>query len=153
MSPMKFPKPVKKPKIKTRKPKKETVSKAKAKVWKLFSLYIRTRDCLKTTKTKTRGKCVTCRREYVIEELQAGHFVSGRHPSILFDEQNCHAQCVGCNVFKRGNVIPYYQFMEKTYGKKVIARLMKKDLELKKFTVVELQELFNTYTIKLYEFE
>ena len=148
---MMFPKPTKNPKIKTKKPKKVTVRQARKKVETLFSIYIRTRDCLRTTGTKTKGHCVTCKRQYDFKELQAGHFVSGRHPTVIFNEKNCHAQCVGCNVFKRGNIIPYYQFMEKTYGKKVIVSLMKQDSTLKKFTVIELQELFNTFTIKLYE--
>ncbi len=153
----KYPKPVKKAKIKTRKPKKVTVRAARKKVEKLFSIYIRTRDCLKTTGTKTEGKCVTCEKIYPFEALHAGHFVDGRHPSVVFDERNCHAQCFKCNMklpgCKAGNIIKYYPKMLEMYGQKVIYELEKKDLELKKFTVIELQELFNTYTIKLYEFE
>ena len=141
----KFPKPKKK--------KRETVGKAKKKVWALFSIYIRTRDCLSSTGTKEEGKCCTCGKIYNFKELQAGHFIPGRRSSVLFDERNCHAQCLRCNVFLRGNMIHYYQFMNINYGPSIIAELMEKDMTIKKFTVPELQELFNTYTFKLYEFK
>ena len=49
----------------------------KNKAWKVFSIYIRTRDCLATTKTAENGKCVTCNRVFPFEELQAGHAIGG----------------------------------------------------------------------------
>lgn len=142
------------PKIKTR-TKKTEYKKAKEKVNKLFSIYIRTRDCLLTTGHREEGKCVTCRRIFPYKALQAGHFVPGRHSSVLFDERNCHAQCFRCNMKRPGclggNLIKYYPFMLEEYGQAVIDELETADLVVKKFTVVELQELFNTYTKKLYE--
>lgn len=133
------------------KSKKITVSSAKKKTWKVFSLYIRTRDCVATTGHREEGKCVTCKKVFPIKSLQAGHFIPGRHPSVLFDERNCHAQCMQCNVYKRGNMVAYYKVMLERYGQDVIYELEKKDLTLYKFTVDELQEMFNTYTRKVYE--
>ena len=48
------------------------------KAWDAFSLFIRLRDCLKTTGAKEYGVCFTCGRKYAFKALQAGHFVRGR---------------------------------------------------------------------------
>lgn len=138
---MKFPKRV----------KKLTLGKMKAKVWTVFSLYIRRRDCLTTTGTEHEGKCFTCDRIYPYKELQAGHFIPGRHSSLIFDERNCHAQCAGCNVFKSGNLVEYYPRMLDKYGPEVIEELKAKNREIKKFNQGELQSLFNKYTLLIYE--
>jgi DNA repair exonuclease SbcCD ATPase subunit len=50
----------------------------------------------------------------------------------LFDERNCHAQCYGCNVMKKGNMVKYYKFMLKQYGQKVIDELEELDTKLPK---------------------
>ena len=63
------------------KPRKE---KLKGQVWDLFSKYVRLRDCLETTGSIKRGKCFTCSKELPFNELQAGHFISGRHNANLF---------------------------------------------------------------------
>lgn len=101
------------------KPKKLTYYKKRA--WDQFSRYIRLRDS-----QNGYAKCCSC--EFLAEWrlLQAGHFVAGRNNSILFDERNCHAQCVGCNFFGKnsrsyGN---YFQFMKAHYGLQVIDELI-----------------------------
>lgn len=69
----------------------------KDKAWKQFSIYIRTRDCLKTTGTTTRGICYTCGKKFDFKELQAGHCIGGRHNFVLLDEDLVNAQCQICN--------------------------------------------------------
>ena len=117
------------------KKKRPTISKEKKKAWNLFSKYIRLRDCLETTGTPDYGICCTCGIKYHFKELQAGHFIPGRHNSILFDERNVHAQCVGCNRFKQGNTVKYFRFMQNKYGEEVIKELEQKDNELKQFKI------------------
>lgn len=132
-------------------PKKKLLSlkKEKAKAWKTFSLYIRLRDAIRTTGTKEYALCVTCRRRHPIKELQAGHFIPNRHNSILFDERGCHAQCMGCNVWKKGSPIEYWLFMEKEYGREIIDELITKDKQTKQFKVNYLLEIRKTYQEKL----
>jgi len=79
---------------KTKKPLTKKGKKQKA--WNIFSKYIRTRDCLKTSKFPDCGKCITCGKFFPIQELQAGHAISGSNNSILFDEELVNAQCRGC---------------------------------------------------------
>lgn len=103
-----------------------TITSQKYKLWKIFSIYIRMRDCLETTNTITHGKCCTCGRDYPIGKLQAGHFIPGREDSILFDPTCVHAQCYRCNVVRQGEWVKYFQFMEVKYGREYIFELMVK---------------------------
>ena len=80
-------------------------------LWPVFSKYIRTRDCVKTTGSPLHGRCVTCGKLYPISKLQAGHFIPGRYDAILFDEEQVHAQCYRCNMKLQGMWHKYYLFM------------------------------------------
>jgi hypothetical protein len=74
-----------------------TLTQVKKKCWKEFSAYIRLRDCLETTGKTTEGLCYTCGRVYPngkVGGLQAGHFIPGRHNSILFDFDMVKSQCL-----------------------------------------------------------
>ena len=125
--------------------KKPSVAKLKKKLWKLFSEYIRKSNA----NFQEYVTCVTCPITKHWKEMQAGHFIPGRHNSILFDERNVHVQCYGCNVHKQGNTVKYFRFMEKKYGHKVIKELEKLDLENKQFTTNELEKLIEIYKKKL----
>lgn len=106
--------------------KDPTITSLKKKLWKIFSIYTRMRDCIQTTGTTTHGKCCTCGRDYPIGKLQAGHFIPGRADSILFDPACVHAQCYRCNVQRSGEWVKYFRFMEKNYSRDFIFELMKK---------------------------
>ena len=129
--------------------KTKTLSKVKKEAWTVFSLYIRTRDALRTTGTKDEALCITCERRYPIKQLQAGHWLPARHNSVLFNERNCHGQCYGCNVPMKSNPIKYWHFMEKTYGTDVMAILEELDSQTKQFKVFELEALKEEFKQKL----
>jgi len=122
-----------------------TVPRQKKLTWKTFSEYIRKRDA----DWKGDCTCVTCGVVKPIKEMQAGHFIQGRHNSILFDERNVHTQCYSCNVMKYGNSLKYYRFMESKYGEKIILELEEKDTEKKSFTVEELKGLREEFKRKI----
>lgn len=98
--------------------------KAKDAAWRQFSIYIRTRDCLRFSGRPDLGKCVTCKRVYPFKQLQAGHFIQGRTNSVLFDERLVYSQCLGCNgnppMGKGGNYVEYFIFMEEEWGRIMI---------------------------------
>ena len=105
---------------------------AKNRAWNAFSKYIRSRD----------KRCVTCGSA---SYLQAGHFIGGRHLSLLFDERNTHAQCYGCNVGKKGNMVEYYEFMVKKYGIKIIEELKELDRKIVQYKTQDYLELAEYY--------
>ena len=98
-------------------------SKAKKKAWDMFSKYIRLRDALLTTGTDYEAECVTCRRRYPINKMQAGHFIPGRSNAVLFDEYGVHSQCVQCNIFKSGDALTYRQRMVEKYGEEEVKEM------------------------------
>ena len=113
------------PKRKKRKSKNEwTITDWEKWLWPMFSKFIRLRDCLKTTGTIWKCKCVTCGRIYRIEKIQAGHFIPGRTRAILFDPRCVHGQCYRCNHILQGNWPPYYRFMQQEFGQGVIEELV-----------------------------
>lgn len=125
-------------------------TKLKKKAWEWFSKYIRLRDCLKTTGRPDIGACVTCGRTYEFKQLQAGHFIPGRHNSVLFHEKNCHAQCYHCNLGLKGNPIRYWRFMEQAYGDQTIKELEEMDRQITQTKAYELEALAEAYK-DLYE--
>ena len=131
---------------------KSDKQKAKDKAWNAFSIYIRTRDCLRFTGDKDNGMCITCKRSYPFKKLQAGHFIDGRGNAVLFDERQVYSQCYGCNVGRSGAYVEYFVWMEKEWGRDMIDefRAMKSDtVQYKTFHFVELEQEFKEKTRKL----
>lgn len=118
---------------------------AKARAWNAFSIYIRTRDCLITTGNPTKGICFTSDKEYPIEELDAGHFIPGRHNANLFNEKGCHAQSRYENRYLYGSQYRYSQKLIKMYGKGIIKELFDNDKKYLKFTIQDLLEKETEY--------
>jgi hypothetical protein len=124
-----------KPSAKTRKYK--GVSYWKAKCWKLFSEIVRAKGC-----KNGYGNCVTCGVRKHFSELQAGHFIPGRHNSVLFEWDNVHPQCMKCNVFLHGNLLAYRDYMVKMYGEKTIEALREQDQKHVQFKTYQLEALY-----------
>ena len=133
--------------------KKKSMSKVKKRVWDIFSKYIRTRDCLKTTGCASFGLCITCGKRYHFKLLQAGHFVAGRHNANLFNEKGTHAQCYNCNINLRGNTLEYRRQIIKLYGEGADLEIEEEASQIKKFTFEELEQLESDLKEKLKQLE
>lgn len=97
---------------KAKKRKRLTDAKLKKKIWKEFSIHVR------SSAADEQGvvQCVTCPARHVWNsgQIQAGHWI---HNRLDFDERNIHPQCVPCNYHWNTKVsISYSIFMAKTYG-------------------------------------
>jgi hypothetical protein len=133
---------------------KDSVSLWKEKAWKTFSQYIRLRDRVEENGFPTNyAACITCGKVGEWKSLQAGHFIPGRHNSILFDERNCHAQCYRCNMHLGGNTTEYWPVMQERYGDDVIEELRCLDKQSKKYTYEDLKELVERYKEKIEHLE
>lgn len=131
--------------------KKTPLAKAKEKAWNAFSLFIRTRDCIKTCNSLDEGSCVTCNHIYPRIGngcLQAGHFLAGRTNSVLFDERGVHGQCMGCNVHKHGAVHEYWLFMEQAYGRELIDKLIRNKNIIIKYKTYDYEQIAKEYIQK-----
>lgn len=132
--------------------KKTPRQKAKEKAWDAFSLYIRTRDCLRFRNSTTEGMCVTCKRDYPLKSLQAGHFIQGRGNAVLFDERIVYSQCLGCNgnppYGKGGNYVEYFVFMEEEWGREKIEEFRALKHETKIYKIHDFAQIEADYKAK-----
>ena len=138
---------------KARTKKRRSVSSAKAACWKVFSRYIRLRDCLRTTGSLEYGECLTCNETLEFNQLQAGHFIPGRHNANLFSERGVHSQCRACNILRHGEPLEYRRQVIILYGEGADLELEAEAKETKKFTVQELDDLRKHYEEKVVELE
>ena len=139
--------------VKARTKKRRSISSAKAACWKVFSRYIRLRDCLGTTGSPYYGECITCDATLEFDQLQAGHFIPGRHNANLFSPMGVHAQCRRCNILKNGEPLEYRRQVIKLYGAGADEELEVEARETKKFTVQELDDLRQHYLDEIVELE
>lgn len=109
----------------------------KKKLDKVFSDYIRQRD---------KGICFTCGNKKDWQKQQNGHYISRGNYNTRYDEENCHCQCVACNIFKKGNYPAYSEALMNKYGVEIIGKLNKRAREVKQWTAQELKEMIQKYT-------
>lgn len=118
--------------------KKET----KAKLDKIFSLYIRLRDS-----NKGRVKCPLCGKVINWKEAQNMHFIKRSNMKYRYSEENCYAGCVGCNVYLNGNYQQYTLFMIKKFWQKKVEEMIN-DKGINKVKERELEEKIIEYVEK-----
>jgi len=118
---------------------KSTRSKKIAKLDRLFSLFIRKRDCTPI------GRCISCGKIITFETCDCGHYINRKHMSTRFDEMNCNAQCRACNRFDEGAIQGYRKGLIEKYGHHVVEML-----EIKKFNICPMKEADLDILIKYY---
>ena len=114
-----------------------------AKLDKVFSRYIRLRDCM----PNGYFRCISCGQIKPYEQADCGHFHSRRHMATRFDEDNAHAECRACNRFSADHLINYEKNLIAKIGQTRYDKLAWKAGATKKWSDFELQELIKYYTI------
>jgi hypothetical protein len=132
----------------TRKMKKALLDKDPAhwavKAQKQFNKWIRLRD--------KNEPCISCRTHvggmvynYSGSGFQAGHYrPAGNHSALRFNELNCHAQCVRCNMHKSANLTMYRIHLIEKIGLDKVEWLDNHN-ESKRWTAEELKEIYHDY--------
>lgn len=128
------------PRSKHAKTAQESVSQLKKRLDAIFSRFIRVRDG---------GRCFTCGVVKSIGNMQAGHYISRSHNATRFDERNVNCQCVGCNIFKRGNTDEYAIRLIDKCGPDILHELNALKKQIRQFTREELASLILFYQSKL----
>lgn len=95
------------------------------------------------------GICITCGKTYEYTKLQAGHFLPGRSASILFDEDQVHAQCMQCNVWDHGKPFVYLQKMREMFGFDAVEKMIAQKHEVSKWDRGVLEALKTKYKQKV----
>lgn len=88
--------------------------------------------------------CISCGN--MTAKRDAGHFFSvGNYPSVRFDEDNVHSQCVHCNQFRGGNIHEYKRWLTLLIGQERINALEKRAHENRKYSIPEIKEMIEKY--------
>ena len=124
------------------KKKKLTRSQLVRSLDKVFSIYIRQRD---------KGVCFTCGKRDEWKFMQNGHFISRGKFATRWDEDNCHCQCIACNIFKNGNYTIYAERLIDVYGEGIIHQLNRRGQSIQRWGSHELQERIEYYKQKIKE--
>lgn len=121
------------------------MTKEKKKAQLEFSKYIRLRDCMSSTGSIYHGKCFTCGELFPYNQLQCGHYVSGRNNAVFFEENNAHIQCPECNTGKGGNLEIYREKLIDLYGLEEIELLEVKRYQICKISSDKFNSKFKVY--------
>ena len=103
----------------------------------ITSKYIRERD----------AKCVQCQ---TTENLTNGHVFSRRSYSTRWDiskDGNCHTQCWGCNFKHSKDNYDYFKWYVDKFSNDMFENLRFRYKETKKYTTIELEELYEKLTL------
>lgn len=130
--------------------KKQTRKKRRSlekKLWKIFSKYIRKRDCLRTTGTENKCICITCGKtiEDNGSDLHWGHFISRKYKAVKFNEHNVHWQCNYCNTYQDGEQYIYWLAVDILYWDWTAEKLKNQKRDIKKYTIEELEDKIKYY--------
>ena len=106
----------------------------------VFSIYIRRRYAKDNI-----AECVTCGKQDHWKNLQAGHFMSRKHYSTRWDEDNVGVQCMACNVYRYGEQYKFSKYL----GETLSDELLVKSRQVQKFTDADLIDLIELYTDKV----
>ena len=109
----------------------------------IVSKYIRERD----------QACVQCGKK---ESLTNGHVFSRRAYNTRWDitkDGNCHTQCWGCNFRHSKDNYEYFNWYVKKFSQEEFEDLRFKYRETKKYTTLELEELYEEITKAYKELE
>lgn len=106
----------------------------------VFSQYIRRKDAIDEIAT-----CVTCGKKDHWKKLQNGHFMSRRHYSTRWDENNVGVQCYSCNITNQGMQYAFSKYLTK-FDNNLPDNLLIKSKQIVKFADVDLVEMIDKYT-------
>ena len=120
--------------------KQVKLSTLKAKLWRLVSEYVRRKDA----NSDGLVECVTCGKWSHWKDVHAGHFLPKKKGSaVYFNMENIHPQCPYCNVWQRGNLHAYYDYMLREYGQHKIDWLKQISRHPLKITRVEYEKMIS----------
>lgn len=117
------------------------LTKLKEKAQKVFNAWIRERDSEDGYFT-----CISCGKQFSIEEMDAGHYVPIKSGSIFrYDENNVHGECRYSNRFDEFHLVGYRKNLIKKIGDENVEYLENNRNLVKKWTKSELEEIIKKY--------
>ena len=116
---------------------------------KIFSLYIRLRDCGYSEGGNDYpefAKCITCNNVRHWKKADAGHYIKRQHLATRWDEKNVNLQCKHCNYAEQGANEIYKVKIDEKWGEGTAEML-----EIKKHNKVKMTKFWYEHLIKEYK--
>lgn len=132
------------PKTSLVKTNKDERSSLEAELDAVFSLYIRNLGAI-----DGKNKCYTCDKEFLIKDIQCGHFIRRRHRSLRWNELNAKCQCKNCNEVLDGNIEVYAERLIIEFGVEHVEWLKAMQNKTVHISNFELKDMIEDYTKKL----
>ena len=129
-------------KTQTKKKTWPTRSKLVKKLDQIFSVYTR----LSVADKNWYITCPLCWTRVHWIDAQNMHFIKRSVYKYRWDEKNCHAGCMRCNVILHGNYIVYTRRMQRMYGEILVDEMIN-DKQICKITTWSLQEMIERYQV------
>lgn len=123
-----------------KKVKKKSRGKLVKELDRVFSIFIRQRDL-----PGGKGKCYICDKEITVKEAHAMHFITRGCYRYRWDENNVKAGCQICNIWLKGNYIPFTLRMLKEYGEGTIREMQTRKNEVFKLNDQQIIEMTEKY--------
>jgi len=134
-------------KEKDKKKRSISISSAKKKADKWFSIFIRLRD----SDWQGYAKCITTGKLAHWKEMDCGHFVTRQHLVTRWEEMNCNSQSKIANGPLGGMQYEHGQAIDRKYGKGTADRLVALGRTTRKFTIGDILEIADKYQAKAKE--
>lgn len=116
------------------------MSRAREILDRVFSIYIRRRDCRDGT-----GRCISCSRPITFTTCDAGHYIPRTHTATRWNIYNVNAQCRECNRMKDGNASNYRIGLIERYGLPVVEELEHSKHRVFKMSRSDMSDKINYY--------
>lgn len=129
--------------------KQRTYQSLKKELDKVFSCFIRLRDCYATTGTYEHGRCITCGRYVEYKGCDAGHYIKRQHMATRWNEHNVNLQCKYENAFEQGADVKYRAALRVKYGPDVPDILTAMSKRVKRYYTYELEAMIEYYKDKI----
>lgn len=136
-------------KLAFRKVKLKSISKLKHEADKWCSLWVRQ----SAADEEGYAKCYTCGKRGEWKNLQAGHFISRNISATRFSLDNLRPQCVGCNIWGRGQAGIFADRLLQELGIRAFRNLLAKGRETYQFTRPILEAIILEFKEKVKKLE
>lgn len=132
--------------------KKQTVSKAKKKLWTLYAKYMK----LKYSNDGLTCNCFTCGANLKIgtSNCQLGHWLpKGGYSYHYFTEDNTRPQCYHCNINLSGNSAVFERNLKAEIGEDRVDEIFNTRHLSEKRNIIWYEELIEHYKQKIKDYE
>ena len=96
--------------------------------------------------TRSKGKCERCGKTTT---LQTVHIFSRKNLATRWDKDNVLCGCAGCHFWAHQNPILFTEFVKSKKGVEKYEEIKKKSITIKKWAILELEELLEEFTMEV----